>query len=46
MKSYKHEYYKSYLTYNNEINIKNHWANFNQTWHNASLGDGDSSLFK
>ena len=25
---------------------KNHGANFNQTWHNASLGEGDSSLFK
>ena len=22
----------------------NHWANFNQTWHKASLGDGDSSF--
>ena len=26
--------------------LQNHWANFNQTWHKASLGDGDSSLFK
>ena len=26
--------------------LKNHWANFNQTWHKASLGDGDSNLFK
>ena len=26
--------------------LKNHWANFNQTWHKASLGDRDSSLFK
>ena len=26
--------------------LKNHWANFNQTWHKASLGEGDSSLFK
>ena len=24
----------------------NHWANFTQTWHKASLGEGDSSLFK
>ena len=23
-----------------------HWANFNQIWHNASLGEGDSRLFK
>ena len=23
-----------------------HWANFNQTWHKASLGEGDLSLFK
>ena len=26
--------------------LKNHWANLNQTWHKASLGEGDSSLFK
>ena len=26
--------------------LKNHWANFNQTWHSVSLGEGDSSLFK
>ena len=26
--------------------LQNHWANFNQTWHKASLGEGDSSLFK
>ena len=26
--------------------LHNHWANFNQTWHKASLGKGDSSLFK
>ena len=26
--------------------LQNHWANFNQTWHKASLGDRDSSLFK
>ena len=26
--------------------LQNHWANFNQTWHKASLGAGDSSLFK
>ena len=26
--------------------LQNHWTNFNQTWHNASLGEGDSSLFK
>ena len=24
--------------------LQNHWANFNQTWHNASSGDEDSSL--
>ena len=22
------------------------WANFNQTWHKASLGEGDTSLLK
>ena len=26
--------------------LQNHWTNFNQTWHNASLGEEDSSLFK
>ena len=26
--------------------LQNHWANFNQTWHKASWGEGDSSLFK
>ena len=26
--------------------LQNHWPNFNQTWHKASLGEGDSSLFK
>ena len=26
--------------------LQNHWANFNQTWQKASLGEGDSSLFK
>ena len=26
--------------------LQNHWANFNQTWHKASLGEGDASLFK
>ena len=24
--------------------LQNHWAIFNQTWHNALLGKGDSSL--
>ena len=26
--------------------LQNDWANFNQTWHKVSLGEGDSSLFK
>ena len=26
--------------------LHNHWAKFNQTWHKASLGGGDSNLFK
>ena len=29
-----------------QLLLKNHWASFNQTWHKASLGGGDSSLFK
>ena len=24
--------------------LQNHWANFNQTWHKASLGEGNSSF--
>ena len=26
--------------------LQNHWASFNQTWHNSSFGEGDSNLFK
>ena len=26
--------------------LQNYWATFNQTWHKASLGEGDYSLFK
>ena len=26
--------------------LQNHWTNFNQTWHNSSLGEGNSSLIK
>ena len=26
--------------------LKNLWANFNQTWHKASLGEGDTSFFQ
>ena len=26
--------------------FQNHSANFNQTWHKASFGEGDSSLFE
>ena len=29
-----------------QLLLQNHWANFNKTRHKASLGDGDSSLFK
>ena len=29
-----------------QLLLQNHWANFNQTWHKASEGKGDSSLFK
>ena len=25
--------------------LQNYWANFNQTWHKVSQGEGDSSLF-
>ena len=26
--------------------LHNHWVNFNQIWHKASLDEGSSSLFK
>ena len=26
--------------------LQNHWTNFNQTWHKASLDEGDLSLIK
>ena len=26
--------------------LQDHWGNFNQTWHKASLGDGDSIFLK
>ena len=29
-----------------QLPLQNHWANFNQTWHNASLDGRNSSLFK
>ena len=28
------------------LRLQNHWANFNQTWYKASLGKGDSNLYK
>ena len=34
------------LTKFKNLLLKNHWANFNQTWHKASVGEGDSRLFK
>jgi len=27
-----------------KLPLNNHWAKFNQTWHEASLGDGDSDM--
>jgi hypothetical protein len=26
--------------------LQNHWANFKQTWHKSSMGEGDLILFK
>ena len=42
------KYYIAKLHWRNKKNLlfQNYWANFNQTWHKASLGDGNSSLFK
>ena len=37
---------KNTLTNFKNLILKNHLANFNQTWHKAFLGEGDSSLFK
>ena len=34
------------LTKFKKLLLQNHWANFSQTWYNASLGEGDSSFFK
>ena len=36
---------KTFTKFKNLL-LKNHLANFNQTWHKASLGEGDSSSFK
>ena len=36
---------KNILTNLKNLLLQNHWANFNQTWHKASLGEGNSSLF-
>ena len=32
--------------YHFHLLLTNHWAYFNQNWHNASFGEGNSSLFK
>ena len=37
---------KNRLTKFKNLLLQNHWANFNQTWHKASVGEGDSCLFK
>ena len=34
------------LTKFKNLLLQNQGANFNQTWHKASLGEGDSNLFK
>ena len=34
------------LTIFKNLLLQNHWSNFKQTWHKASLGKGNSSLFK
>ena len=41
-----YEIAKNTLTKLKNLLLQNHWANFNQTWPKASLGEGDSSLFK
>ena len=32
--------------FENLLLLQNHWVNFDQTWHKASLGGADFSLFK
>ena len=39
-------YSENTLTKFKNLLLQNHWANFNQTWHKASLSEGDSNLFK
>ena len=37
---------QKYITKSKIPFLQNHWANLNQTWHNASLGEWDSIFFK
>ena len=39
-------FYSSGTSFFSHFRLKHHWANFKQTWHKASLGEGDSSLLK
>ena len=40
------DFWRIKMKWNETLLLKNHWANFNQTWHRAFLGEGDSILFK
>ena len=41
-----YEVSKNTLLKLNNLLLQNHWPSFNQTWHKAFLGEGDSILFK
>ena len=41
-----YEIVKNTLTKLKNLLLQNHWANFNQTWHKASLFEWDLILFK
>ena len=34
------------VVHSSRLLLENYWVNFNQTWHKASLGEGDLSLHK
>ena len=46
LSQFQPNYLVNLLTKFKNLLLLNQWANFNQTLHKASLGEGDSSLFK
>ena len=39
-------YFKQVFSSHFHLLLQYHWANFNQTWHKAPLGEGDSRYLK